>query len=248
MSQRILVLSDIHANLPALEAVLTDAGSVDTIWCLGDIVGYGPYPNECVDLIRALKPEVSVLGNHDAAATGLLSLSAFNTEARIAAQWTGSILSSDNQTFIKAQPLTMTIHTVTCVHGTMRNPLWEYMLDSYTALVNLSQLSTPVCLVGHTHIPGIFRLSSQAGDMHWYSADTSQSFSIPSDLKVSINPGSVGQPRDHDNRASYGILDIENDRLIWKFFRIEYDYMDVQSKIISYGLPRIHADRLSGGW
>jgi len=248
MSERILVISDIHGNMPALEQVIAHAGTVDQIWCLGDIVGYGPYPNECIEFIRQFNPTISIMGNHDAASVGSLSLSAFNHDARLSSQWTTSVLSHENLEYIKSLPQQAVVDHSTLVHGTPSNPLWEYMLDVYTAHKSFSLLKTPVCFVGHTHIPGIFHLNQASLSVYWVPPDSKSPIVISANKQMIINPGSVGQPRDHDNRASYGILLIENENSLWQNFRVPYDYFSVQNEIYQKGLPRNHADRLSDGW
>lgn len=248
MTERILVISDIHGNMPALEQVISHAGVVDQVWCLGDIVGYGPQPNECVDFIRQLNPAISIMGNHDAAAVGLLSLSAFNYEARISSQWTSSVLSQENSEYIKFLPQQVVVNHATLVHGTPSNPLWEYMLDSYTAQKSFSLIKTQLCLVGHTHIPGIFHLNQNLKSVNWVPADSKYPFVISAEKRMIINPGSVGQPRDHDNRASYGILSVGKENKTWQNFRVSYDYLAVQTEIFRKRLPHNHGDRLTDGW
>ena len=129
----ILVLSDIHANLTALEAVFQSAGTVDAVWCLGDVVGYGPDPNECIELLRSQPNLACLMGNHDAAALGQIALETFNREARDSIQWLQSILKPENRDFLKSLPERMTIEQVTLAHGSPRNPVWEYLLDSHSA-------------------------------------------------------------------------------------------------------------------
>ena len=248
MTERILVISDIHGNMPALEQVISHAGVVDQVWCLGDIIGYGPHPNECVDLIRQLNPAISIMGNHDAAAVGLLGLSAFNYDARISSQWTSNVLTLENQNYLLSLPQQIVVNHATLVHGTPSNPLWEYMLDSYTAHKNFSLIKTPLCFVGHTHIPGIFQLNHDLLSVNWLRVDSKSPVICSDDAQMIINPGSVGQPRDHDNRASYGILSISKENKTWQNFRVPYDYSAVQTEIFMKRLPHNHGDRLTDGW
>src|SRR5579875_652372 len=148
----ILVISDIHANLVALEAVLADAGTVDEIWSLGDIVGYGPKPRECLDLVRSLNPTISVVGNHDYAAIGRISLADFNPIARSASQWTATQLDLDHVQYLEGLPLKQTSGDVTIVHGSPRFPIWEYVYNARVAAKNFSAFDSELCFLGHTHV------------------------------------------------------------------------------------------------
>jgi predicted phosphodiesterase len=149
--KRILVISDIHANLSALQTVLQKAGEVDETWCLGDLIGYGPEPNECIEAITSLSNMKCLLGNHDAAATGQIDLSTFNREAGISSLWTRQQLSQESMAFLKSLPDKLAVSKdVTLVHGSPRNPVWEYLLDIFSATENFSFFETQICLVGHT--------------------------------------------------------------------------------------------------
>jgi predicted phosphodiesterase len=152
---RCLLISDIHANRPALEAVLKDAGSFDVMWCLGDLVGYGPDPNECVERIWDYE-HVCLAGNHDWAALGRLDLNNFNLDARLANAWTGEELTPASREYLETLPERVEVGEFCLVHGSPREPIWEYVLDTSLAAINLRHFSTPFCLVGHTHIPIIF--------------------------------------------------------------------------------------------
>lgn len=203
----VLILSDIHANLEALEAVLAHAGAFDRLWFLGDAVGYGPDPNACVERLLALKPEVWLAGNHDWAALGKLDLADFNPEARRAAEWTGEQLNPEARAVLDAvvPRLNMTDQDVTLVHGSPRGPIWEYILDAGTAYENFDQFTTSMCLFGHTHVPTAFE-EHPDGAYRWrYALDEPLALNGSRWL---INPGSVGQPRDGDPRASYARLDV----------------------------------------
>ncbi len=241
---RILVISDIHANLTALEAVLAAAGEVDATWCLGDLVGYGPDPNECVELVSSLPNLVCLLGNHDAAASGQISLNTFNYDARVSVQWLRGVLTSPNKKFLAELPEKRVVNQVTLTHGSPRNPVWEYLLDTHTAAFNFDFFDTQLCFVGHSHIPLAYLALNGSGDVEC------QLFTGGVQLKLStraiLNPGSVGQPRDHDPRASYAIFDPEE--MTWEVNRVEYDVTSVQERIYSMGLPRRHAIRLAQGW
>jgi diadenosine tetraphosphatase ApaH/serine/threonine PP2A family protein phosphatase len=240
---KILVVSDIHANLTALEAVLSDAEGFDSIWCLGDLVGYGPDPNECVDLMRSL-PDVSCLiGNHDRAALGLLPLARFNLEAHQAASWTRQILSLDNTAFLEGLPESLRIDHFLLAHGSPRNPIWEYILDPFTAERNFDYMEEDYALVGHSHLPLVFA-RVQDGEAIHLSIPTQEPLTLKP--QMILNPGSVGQPRDMDPRAAYAILDMEE--LSWRIHRVTYDVAAVQHRIREVGLPERQALRLESGW
>jgi predicted phosphodiesterase len=241
---RILVLSDIHANKTALEAVLDDAGPVDTIWCLGDLVGYGPDPNECIHLIRSSPNVVCLLGNHDAAALGQIDLETFNREARLSANWMKTELNESSLKFLSHLPERVIVGDTTLVHGSPRNPVWEYLLDTYVAAANFDHFNTQLCFVGHTHLPiGYFAVNGSA-DVEWKMMHSDEPIRITG--RAIINPGSVGQPRDHDPRASYAIFNPEEK--MWEPHRVAYDIPSVQQRIFDAGLPRRHGLRLAEGW
>jgi len=240
---RILVISDIHANLNALEAVLEDAGSFDAVWCLGDLVGYGPDPEECVNRIRHLPNLVCLLGNHDAAVIGSLDQEAFNHEANLAVNWTRKQLSESSLEYLRNLNPRVETMGVTLSHGSPRNPIWEYLLDLNTVTTNFSFFSTKLCLVGHTHIP-IMYVYNGNGTVEW---SVPQSDAVtPISGRVILNPGSVGQPRDRDPRAAYAMFNPED--LTWQARRVAYDIDSVAHRIIAAGLPVRHATRLADGW
>jgi predicted phosphodiesterase len=241
---RILILSDIHANFSALKAVVETAGNFEAVWCLGDLVGYGPDPNEVIDLLRSLKSLVCLLGNHDAAALGQLDLAAFNRDASRSARWMQTRLTQENLIFLKNLPEKVVIDQVTLTHGSPRNPVWEYILDTHTAAQNFNFFDTQLCFVGHTHLPIAYLLDNQTHIVDWKMMGPGKPLLMEG--RAIINPGSVGQPRDHDPRASFAIFDsVEN---LWEAFRIEYDIEGVQKRIIDAGLPQRHALRLAEGW
>jgi diadenosine tetraphosphatase ApaH/serine/threonine PP2A family protein phosphatase len=250
-SMRVLVFSDVHANVTALDAVLEDAArrtpagtAIDAYWYLGDLVGYGPDPNECVQRIRTLPNLVALIGNHDQAALGLLPLSRFNREARLAAEWTREVLLEENRGFLQALPSQVVVEEFTLAHGSPRQPIWEYILDYHTADMNFDAFPTDYCLVGHSHIPLQFHRNSastypEALPVRWQEA-------APLEPRMILNPGSVGQPRDMDPRAAYALLDTE--ARTWECRRIAYDIEAVQRRIQEAGLPPRHAERLAIGW
>lgn len=241
-----LIISDIHANLNALEAVLADAGEVNQVWCLGDLVGYGPQPNECIERVQTLPNFECVIGNHDAAVIGQISLTAFNTEARTSAEWTQRILSKDNEQFLQNLSKVVIKDVVTLVHGSPFDPIWEYVTDTYTARMNFESMETPLCFIGHSHLPIHFRLEENGEHVFYEVPKNGEPVIIKKNVKYMLNPGSVGQPRDHDPRASYAIFDSEEK--LWQNFRVEYDIKSVQEKILNLELPRRHAARLAIGY
>lgn len=241
---RALILSDIHANLNALEAVLEAAGGVDTVWCLGDVVGYGPDPNECVEQLRRLPSMLCILGNHDAAVAGLIPLEAFNPEARLSIQWTRAALTPTNLTWLAGLPETSVQEGVTLAHGSPRNPVWEYLLDPAAAALSFEHFETDLCFVGHTHLPIAYTQNSNGKTARWTVPLHDEAFRPAG--KTILNPGSAGQPRDRDPRAAFGIFDT-NSRT-WFPRRVAYNFRDVQERIRSYSLPVRLAVRLAEGW
>jgi diadenosine tetraphosphatase ApaH/serine/threonine PP2A family protein phosphatase len=245
---RYLVISDIHANLTAFEAVLDDAGTLgkdyDFVWCLGDVVGYGPDPNECVDLLRSM-PHLCLAGNHDWAALGRLDIRTFNADARKVVAWTRETLIEENLAYLEALPTTFVLGDFTLAHGSPREPVWEYILDPLIASLNFPHYQTPYCLVGHTHTPVIFELVNEKGECNPIAPVYNQQLKLNGTRRI-INPGSVGQPRDSDPRAAYALLDIE--RLTWEHRRIPYDIGVVQEKMRAAGMPERLITRLDHGW
>ena len=238
----VLVLSDIHSNLTALEKVLSVAGNYEAVWCLGDIVGYGPDPNECIAIVRDLPNLVCIRGNHDAATLGEVDQHTFNHEASLAISWTKRILNADSKEFLLQLPEKVEQENVTLVHGSPRNPVWDYVMDYLTALRMFQFFETQICMLGHTHVPA-FWVENEADSKKNLVLDF-QKKTI--DGRVILNPGSVGQPRDHDPRASFALFDPEN--LTWELRRVEYDISSVQDRIKKAGLPWRHAMRLHEGW
>jgi predicted phosphodiesterase len=245
---RYLIISDIHANLVAFEAVMRHAGKLGTdydfVWCLGDIVGYGPNPNECIDLLRSM-PYLCLAGNHDWAALGRLDVRTFNADARKAVTWTRDTLTDDNLAFLEALPTTFVLGEFTLAHGSPREPVWEYILDPLIATLNFAYYQTSYCLVGHTHTPVIFKQTGKQGE----SEAVAPEYNVVQKLngvRQIINPGSVGQPRDSDPRAAYAILDAE--MMTWEFRRIPYDIHEVQERMRRVDMPDRLINRLEHGW
>jgi diadenosine tetraphosphatase ApaH/serine/threonine PP2A family protein phosphatase len=241
---RILIISDIHANLTALEAVLADAGQFDAVWCLGDLVGYGPDPNECIQRIQQLPGLVCLAGNHDAAVAGIIEISSFNDEARKAVIWTQNVIKPQHMNFLKGLTPTSVVGPVHLAHGSPREPIWEYVLDARTALLNFTQFKTAFCFVGHSHFPLRFQKRDQLeiADLSIPQAGVS-TVMIP---RAIFNPGSVGQPRDRDPRAAYAIYDSIHQT--WTSRRVAYDIPSVQIRMRSAKLPPRHIERLGAGW
>lgn len=241
---RILVVSDIHANFTALETVLKDAGTVDETWCLGDLVGYGPDPNAAVEQVRELPHLTCVLGNHDVAILGGMALEAFNGDARRSLTWTERVLTADNMDFLKGLPQHAKVRgEVTLAHGSPRDPVWEYVLNTLSARLNFDHFSTPYCFVGHSHIQSMFQLDEKD---RVTMEMTRLNETIALTPRVILNPGSVGQPRDRDPRAAYAIYDSQKNS--WEAHRAEYNIAEVQQRIREAGLPERHAMRLAEGW
>jgi diadenosine tetraphosphatase ApaH/serine/threonine PP2A family protein phosphatase len=238
---RIAVLSDIHSNLVALDAVLAHAGTLDGVWHLGDVVGYGPDPDGVVARLASVGA-VGVRGNHDAAALGGPEIEWFNPEARAAVEWTGRAISATTRAWLAALPERQVIGDITLVHGSPRDPLREYVASVEVAEENLAILDTTLGLHGHTHVPVAFTtdgdriLVDPAGDGHTWSG---------AGRPALVNPGSVGQPRDGDPRSSYLVLDPDAVTVTWH--RVPYDIGAVQDAIRTAGLPGRLADRLAHG-
>lgn len=238
---RVLLLSDIHANLPALEAVLGAAGAVDALWCLGDVVGYGPHPNECVELLRA-RGHVGTAGNHDWAALGKLDLAEFNPAAREAARWTAAQLKPFAREYLLKRPLMLEEDGYTLAHGSPRDPIREYLLSTSAARACFPLFGTPACFIGHSHVPLLFW--DRAGEVG--GRRLAEEKLVLEELgRVIYNPGSVGQPRDGDPRASFALLDTERGEI--ELRRLAYDLQRTQEDIRAAGLPPVLADRLALG-
>jgi predicted phosphodiesterase len=242
---RILVISDIHANYTALAAVLNDAGEVDETWCLGDMVGYGPDPNAVVEQVREMTHLTCVLGNHDVAVVGRMPFEAFNGDARRSLIWTEKVLTADNMNFMRTLPQNAKVRgDVTLAHGSPRDPVWEYVLNTLSARLNFDHFDTPYCFVGHSHAQAMFQLNER-NDRVTLEV-TAPGDVMPLTPRCILNPGSVGQPRDRDPRAAYAIYD--STAQTWEARRAEYNIAEVQQRIREAGLPEKHALRLSEGW
>jgi diadenosine tetraphosphatase ApaH/serine/threonine PP2A family protein phosphatase len=244
---RYLILSDIHANLDAFEAVLDHAsGRWDRALVLGDLVGYGAEPNAVVELVRSLDPEAAIRGNHDKAASGLDDGSQFNTVARVAAMWTAAQLTPENRQYLRALPMGPTrIDALTEIcHGT---PFDEdhYVFDENDARLALRAAERPLCLFGHTHLPAIFRLVDDALEGTPPDPDRETVLGLQRGARYLVNAGSIGQPRDGDPRAGYAVLDDEAREL--RLLRVPYAVDRAQQKIMAARLPASLANRLALG-
>jgi predicted phosphodiesterase len=241
---RVAIVSDLHANLPAFEAVLDHAergGRIDAVWCLGDIVGYGPHPNECIARLRGYEHRV-VAGNHDLAACGRMGTEEFNAAAATAAQWTAGQLSDASRGYLEGLPLVLTEGDFTLVHGSLRWPEWEYLLSSEQAQAHLELQETPYGLVGHSHLPFICE-EVEAPPRLRPMAD-SERVEL-GERRMILNPGGVGQPRDGDPRAPYALFD--SDARSVTYHRVEYDIEATQRDMETAHLPRWLIDRLAEG-
>lgn len=241
---KILVISDIHANLTALETVLKAAGDFDATWCLGDLVGYGADLNECVERVRALPNLLCVKGNHDLAIYNAENLEMFNIEASQAIRISRGIINKENIDYLQQLPEIITTDLATLSHGSPRDPIWEYILDAHEARYNFMEFNTTLAFVGHSHLPIMFKLEQPGNKVLRQFPEPGLQVDLTG--RCILNPGSVGQPRDNDPRASFGIFD--PDEMTWEIHRVEYDYPTTQAHIIQAGLPEKHARRLSAGW
>ncbi len=243
---RVLIMSDIHANYTALEAVLKDAaGQVDEIWCLGDLVGYGPDPNAVVEEIAEKKNLTCIMGNHDIGAIGRTMLEAFNGDARRSLEYHQKVLNATNLDFLRALPQQPVVREgVTFTHGSPRDPLWEYILNQLTAQINFHHFDTQLCFVGHSHIQCMFEWNEFTERVHMRQTVPDQPIKLNS--RLILNPGSVGQPRDRDPRAAYAIYDSKQNT--WTPRRVEYDIASVQKAIREVKLPEKNAVRIAEGW
>jgi predicted phosphodiesterase len=240
---RVAVISDIHSNLPALEAVLADivAETPDEIWCLGDLVGYNAQPNECVDLVRQ-RAALSLCGNHDLAVLGTIDVADFSGDAGAAARWTRTVLGGEQATWLRTLEPKTVRPGVELFHGSPRDAVWDYVLSEHVALISILETEAPLILVGHSHV---------ALALGW-DGDQLTGGLAPDGTQVELegarwllNPGSVGQPRDGDPRAAWLLIDIPAGRATFR--RVPYPIAETQAAIRSHGLPEALAGRLEHG-
>ena len=241
---RYAIIADIHANLAAFTAVLGDIarrGGVEEFWCLGDIVGYGPDPRQCLDLLRQHN-HVCIAGNHDWAAIDRIDTSDFTPDAAAACRWTSQQLRPEDIQYLEGLPLTIDKDDFTLVHGSPREPIWEYILSTSIAMQNLASFQSQFCLVGHSHVPLVFKEDAGSCSFSKLLPDIGL---VLGNSRLIINPGGVGQPRDGDPQASYAIYDSE--ARIVKLHRIPYDIEATQAKMMQERLPIRLISRLSYG-
>ena len=245
---RYLVLSDIHANMEAFEAVLAAAQvlSYDRLLILGDLVGYGADPNAVIEKIRALRPHALIRGNHDKVGSGLESPEGFNAVARSAIRWTYDALTPENRDWLAALPAGPVVvdDLIEICHGT---PFDEdaYVFDDLDALRSLHAAERPVCLFGHTHVQVGYTLTGNLFTLATIDDARPLTIELPEDGRHLVNPGSVGQPRDGDPRAAYAIADTDRREVV--IYRTEYDIERARARILDEGLPEILAQRLALG-
>lgn len=236
------IVSDIHGNLEALEAVLADLRKHQpaSMVCLGDFVGYGASPNECIDRLRPMI-EHAVAGNHDLAACGRLKLTYFNSNAALAAQWTEATLTPENRTYLQELPFSARWRETLLVHASPAQPEdWHYVLSPVEAEAEMDAYAEAVCFIGHSHYPGTF----DRQDGHVRYTRTAE-IRIERAHRYLVNVGSVGQPRDGDPRAAYLLYDdIER---VMRHVRVDYDIPGAMKRIVDAGLPRFLAERLQWG-
>jgi diadenosine tetraphosphatase ApaH/serine/threonine PP2A family protein phosphatase len=240
----VAVVSDIHSNLHALEAVLAavDAEAPDELWCLGDLVGYGPRPNECCAAL-AERTDVCLAGNHDLGVLGTIDLAEFGGEAGIAARWTREVLEPEARKFLQRLEPEGAAHGVALYHGSARDPVWEYVLSDEAALATLELAGSPLVLVGHSHV-ALRVVQSGDGEVDGGLAAAGTEVELGG-VQALLNPGSVGQPRDGDPRAAFLLLDLDARRA--SFRRVEYDIERTQQEMREAGLPELLAARLELG-
>lgn len=231
---RIAILSDIHSNLEALTKALKviDSMGVDEVVCLGDVVGYGANPNECLEIIRR-RCKTILLGNHDLAAVDVSAAEFFAHLARVAAEWTHRTLTADNKKFLRSLPYTANRPDMLLVHASPHEPEeWHYIISTFDAFEAFKAFEERICFVGHSHVPGIF-------------SPTGKAATVNKDDRFIVNVGSIGQPRDGNPQLSFGVFETE----IWKYenIREDYDISGASAKILEAGLPRGLADRLFVG-
>jgi predicted phosphodiesterase len=240
---RVAVVSDIHANYHALAAVLAalDTEAPDEIWCLGDIVGYGPHPNECCDLIAA-RAKVCLAGNHDLAVLGAISLEDFNGDAAAAVRWTRGELTEASRVFLSSLEPTAMVNGAELFHGSPLDPVWDYVLTESAAVESFLATTAPLLLVGHSHLPLALSWSDERLDGGVAPEGAEVDLAVGRTL---LNPGSVGQPRGNDPRAAWLVIQESERRAT--FQRTPYPIEKTQAEMRKRGLPEALAARLEQG-
>src|SRR5689334_11953689 len=240
---RVAVISDIHGNAHALDAVLEalEAEGTEALWCLGDLVGYGPQPNRCTTAVAA-RAELCLVGNHDLAALGRLAIEEFSPDAATSAEWTRRVLTDETRSFLGQLEPQGTREGVELFHGSPRDPIWDYVLSGEAAAASFEETTAPLILVGHSHAALAIHDDGESLAGGLAPGGTERTLDTGRWL---LNPGSVGQPRDGDPRAAYLVLDL--DAHTASFRRVEYDVARTQAEILEAGLPRALAERLAVG-
>jgi len=239
---RVAVISDVHANLRALEAVFAaiDGEQVDAVWCLGDTVGYGPRPNECCTAVRE-RAALCLVGNHDLVALGEIAVSDFNDEAAAAALWTRDELTADSQAFLRGLEPATRVEGVELYHASARDPIWEYLLSEDAVRATFELTTAPLVLVGHSHVA--LAVNARGDELDGGLAPVGTEVEL--DGRWLLNPGSTGQPRDGDPRAAWLLLDLAERRA--SFRRVAYPVEETQAELRAAGLPPGLAARLAFG-
>lgn len=244
---RIAVISDVHSNLEALKTVIADIrrSNIGQVWCLGDVAGYGAEPNECIEELGGL-PLSAVAGNHDLGAVSRLELDNFNPEGQQAIIWQRSQLSSASLIYLRQLPLKLQpADGITLVHGSPRDPAWEYLLTSWLAEENFKEFTTSICFFGHTHLPIVYKKLGEAPTEAMLPAPGVKVELEDDKARWLINPGSVGQPRDGNPMSCYIIFD-DRERTL-EYRRLEYPIAATQDIMRRVGLPAFLSDRLGKG-
>jgi diadenosine tetraphosphatase ApaH/serine/threonine PP2A family protein phosphatase len=244
---RVAAISDVHANLPALEAVLTaiDAAGVDEIWCLGDVVGYGADPDACTELVRE-RCALCLVGNHDLAVLGALDVEAFSEAAAAAVSWTREAIAESSLTFLRELEPNAQREGMALFHASPRDPIWEYVLSAEQADACLDAHPARIALIGHSHVSLFFMRPTERtmGEIRGAQAGDDTLLDLGRDEWL-VNPGSVGQPRDGDWRAAW--LQLDTTELTARFHRVEYDVERAAAAIAATSLPQRLAERLRVG-
>jgi len=238
------LISDIHANLEALQTALKELEEAEGFICLGDIVGYGPNPNECVDIVRSLPNLVCLVGNHDLAAVGKYDADWFNLYARQAIEWTARQLSPENITFLRSLEPIAQHPPFTLAHGALPDPM-EYVFSPIEARMTFAHITTPACLIGHSHIAEYYRQREGVQMVDRFSLFSGGEVRLNEGFRHLINIGSVGQPRDGNPQASYGVWEEKSNTV--SIFRVRYDIAKTQRKMREARLPEYLARRLAHG-
>jgi predicted phosphodiesterase len=238
------VISDIHANLDALEAVLAELAGVEAYLCLGDIVGYGPDPGACVERLRGLPRLTCIAGNHDLAAIDKYDLNWFNPFARQAIEWTSRQLSPENRDYLARLELKREVAGAVLVHGALPEPM-DYITTEEDAAAVFAEFEGALCFVGHTHIAEYYRSRKESRLCERFSLWSGGEIEQEPELRYIVNPGAVGQPRDNNPRASFGTYDSEAGTI--EIHRVDYDIESVQARMQLAGLPQYLIDRLALG-